>query len=82
VPQPYERVTTAFAAKTGAHALGEDEATAVLRLAREVASASDDRRAAPLVCYLAGQTLAGEADPAARLARLQELAAALAPSDH
>jgi hypothetical protein len=75
VAQPYEKVTTAFAALTGAHALSEEEATAVLALARGVASASDDRRAAPLICYMAGQAIAAEADPAARMARLRELEA-------
>jgi hypothetical protein len=75
MPQPYEKVTTAFAALTGAHALSEEEATALLALARDVASASDDRRAAPLVLYLAGQALADERDPEARIARIGQLAA-------
>jgi alkylation response protein AidB-like acyl-CoA dehydrogenase len=39
-----------------------------------VADACGDRRAAPLTCYLAGQMLAGESDPAVRVARINALA--------
>jgi hypothetical protein len=73
VAQPYEAITDAVSGRTGARALTPDEATALLALARRVAHVSDDRRAAPLVCYLAGQVLAEEADEAARLARIKEL---------
>ena len=37
-------------------------------------NANGDRRAAPLTCYLAGQILAGEDDPEARVARIRALA--------
>src|SRR5262249_39096527 len=59
---------------TGAHELSPDEADALLRLAKTVADSSRDRRAAPLTCYLAGQILAGEDDPQARVARIRALA--------
>ena len=73
MPQPYEAITDAVSAQTGARPLTADEATALLALARRVAHVSDDRRAAPLVCYLAGQVLAEQPDEAARLARIREL---------
>jgi hypothetical protein len=74
VPQPYERITSGIARTSGARALGEAEATALLDLARVVARTSDDRRAAPLACYQLGQLLAGEEDEAARIARIGEIA--------
>jgi hypothetical protein len=73
--QPYERITGTVSEHTGGRPLTPDEATALLRLARRVAHVSDDRRAAPLVCYLAGEALAGEPDEAARLARIREIEA-------
>jgi Domain of unknown function (DUF6457) len=76
-PQPYEAVTSRVSAATGAHELSREEADALLRLAKVVADSSGDRRAAPLTCYLAGQVLAGEADPQARVGRIRELAAEL-----
>jgi hypothetical protein len=81
-PQPYEAVTSRITATTKAHALGRDEADALLWLAKTVADASGDRRAAPLTCYLAGQMLAHEPDPEARIVRIQALADELrAPDD-
>ncbi|HET6850419.1 MAG TPA: DUF6457 domain-containing protein [Gaiellales bacterium] len=76
-PQPYEAVTSRVSAATGAHELTSDEADALLRLAKVVADSSGDRRSAPLTCYLAGQILAGEDDPEARVARIRALAAEL-----
>ena len=72
--QPYEAVTARVSRSTGAHELSPDEADALLRLAKVVADSSGDRRAAPLTCYLAGQILAGEDDPQARVARIRALA--------
>jgi len=72
--QPYEAVTSRVSAATGAHELTGEEADALLRLAKTVADSSGDRRAAPLTCYLAGQILAGEDDPEARVARIRALA--------
>jgi hypothetical protein len=72
--ESYDAVTSRIVAGSTAHALGRDEADALLRLAKTVADASGDRRSAPLTCYLAGQILAAEADPAARIARIDELA--------
>ena len=54
-----------------APAVGEDEAEAVLELARVVAHASE-RRAAPVSAYLVGMAVAGAA-PEARAAFLDEL---------
>jgi hypothetical protein len=79
--QPYEAITSRVSAGPGAHALDTAEADALLRLAKTVADACGDRRAAPLTCYLAGQILSGEPDAAARIARIDALAAELA-SDH
>jgi hypothetical protein len=76
--EPYEQVTSRVAALIGAHELAPGEADALLRLAKVVADASGDRRSAPLTCYLAGQALAGEADGAARVAQIEELATRLA----
>ena len=76
-PQPYEAVTSRVAAETGAHELAAGEADALLWLAKTVADSSGDRRAAPLTCYLAGQILAGEDDPEARVARIRALADSL-----
>jgi Domain of unknown function (DUF6457) len=73
-PQPYEAVTSRVSTATGAHELTRDEADALLWLAKTVADSSGDRRAAPLTCYLAGQILAGEDDPEARVARIRALA--------
>jgi hypothetical protein len=71
--QPYQRITDAFAAATGAHPLTEEEADALLELAKRVARSGDDRRAAPLVCYLAGQLLGGKADPERRVEQVREM---------
>jgi hypothetical protein len=75
MPQPYEKVTSEFAEATGAHVMTEREATELLELARRVARTSDDRRSAPLVCYLAGQLVAREFDAEARIAQIVELVA-------
>ena len=75
MPQPYERITGEFSAQHGVRALGPDEATALLDLARVVANTSDDRRAAPLSCYLAGVLLAGIDSEAERVRRIREIAA-------
>jgi hypothetical protein len=72
--QAYDAVTSRIAATTTAQALERDEANALLWLAKTVADASGDRRAAPLTCYLAGQILAGEPDAEARVARIRALA--------
>jgi hypothetical protein len=56
-------------AAIGAPELSPGERTAVLRLAKVVADASE-RRFAPLACYAAGLVLAGAGD---RLAGLQEI---------
>jgi hypothetical protein len=76
--EPYDAITARVAATTSAHPVERDEADALLRLAKTVADASGDRRAAPITCYLAGQILAGETDPAVRIARIGELAEQLA----
>jgi hypothetical protein len=73
-PEPDEAVTSRASAITGAHDLQAGEADALLALAKAVADSCGDRRAAPLTCYLAGQMLAGEADPAARVERINALA--------
>ena len=72
--EPYDVVTSRITATTTAHALGRDESDAILSLAKIVADASGDRRAAPLTCYLAGQILAGEPDDRVRIARIRALA--------
>jgi hypothetical protein len=72
--EPYDAVTAHVTATTTAHALGRDEADALLWLAKTVADASGDRRSAPLTCYLAGQILASETNPGVRVARIRELA--------
>jgi len=72
--EPYDAVTSRITATTTAHALGRDEADALLWLAKTVADASGDRRSAPLTCYLAGQILAGEPDDRVRTARIHALA--------
>ncbi len=72
--EPYDAVTERVSATTTAHALKRDEADALLWLAKRVADASGDRRAAPLTCYLAGQILAGEPDDQVRIARIRALA--------
>jgi hypothetical protein len=73
MPQPYEAVASRVSDRLGIPALTPDEAEQVLALARSVARSSDDRRAAPLVCYLVGRAVS-EAEPDAR-ARLLEAAA-------
>jgi hypothetical protein len=73
-PEPYDAVTARVSATTTAYELGRDEADALLWLAKTVADASGDRRAAPLTCYLAGQILADEPDDRARIARIRALA--------
>jgi hypothetical protein len=72
--EPYEAVTSRVAATTTARAMQRDEADALLWLAKTVADACGDRRAAPLTCYLAGQILAGEPDAQVRVARIRALA--------
>jgi hypothetical protein len=72
--EPYEAVTSRVTATTTARTLDRDEADALLWLAKSVADACGDRRAAPLTCYLAGQILAGEPDARARVARIRALA--------
>jgi hypothetical protein len=79
--EPYEAVTGRAVESTGAHPLAPGEADALLALAKVAADARGDRRAAPLTCYLAGQMLAGESDPAARLARIRALAVELGTDD-
>lgn len=54
-----------------AQGVDEDEAEAVLELARAVAHASE-RRAAPVTAYLVGMAVAGAA-PEARVTFLEEL---------
>ncbi len=62
-----------LAARMGAPPLGTEEITAVLRLAKVVADASE-RRFAPLSCYAAGLVIGATADgeEGDRLARLQD----------
>jgi Domain of unknown function (DUF6457) len=72
--EPYDAVVARVTASTTAHALGRDEADALLWLAKTVADAAGDRRAAPLTCYLAGQAVAGEPDDRVRIARILALA--------
>jgi hypothetical protein len=79
--EPYEATTARVAQLAGAHPLTRDEADALLALAKTVADSSGDRRSAPLTCYLAGQMLAGEADPEARLVRIRALSAELGGGD-
>jgi hypothetical protein len=79
VAEPYTQVTDRVASDTDAHPLTEPEATALLALARRVAHTSDDRRAAPLVCYLLGQLTADEEDGETRVRLIEELAARLFP---
>jgi hypothetical protein len=76
-PEPYEAITSRASAISGAHDLQVGEADALLALAKTVADACGDRRAAPLTCYLAGQMLAGESDPAVRVERIDALAVEL-----
>ena len=73
--QPYESVVARVADATGMRPLTQAEAEALLALARQVAHTSDDRRSAPLVCYVAGAALASVDDPAQRLARIAEISA-------
>ena len=79
-PEPYEGVTSRASAISGAHQLAAGEADALLALAKTVADACGDRRAAPLTCYLAGQMLAGEPDAAVRVERINALAVELGGS--
>ena len=72
--EPYDAITSRVTATTTAHALERDEADALLWLAKTVADAAGDRRAAPLTCYLAGQILAGEPDERVRIAHIRALA--------
>jgi hypothetical protein len=67
---PYEAATGPAAEHAGVDPLVDDEANALLALARRVAHTTDDRRGAPLVCYLAGRMLAGEADSGVRVERI------------
>lgn len=79
--EPYEATTARVARLAGAHPLTRDEADALLALAKTVADSSGDRRSAPLTCYLAGQMLAGETDPEARVARIRALSDELGDDD-
>lgn len=79
--QPYESVVSRVASATGTRPMTEAEAEALLALARRVAHTSDDRRSAPLVCYVAGAALAGVDDPAQRLARIAEISALFPPDE-
>ncbi len=79
--QPYERITDDLSTAAGIRPLPPAEATALLALARAVAHTSDDRRAAPLVCYLAGVLLAEDDDEASRVRRIEQLAARYVGSD-
>ena len=65
-----QQVFTDLTAAMGAPALGPEEVTAVLRLAKVVADASE-RRFAPLACYAAGLVIA-TAPEEERLARLHD----------
>ncbi len=69
-----EQVFAGLAAGMGAPALGPDEITAVLRLAKVVADASE-RRFAPLACYAAGLVIGASAAEEDRLAMLQDFIA-------
>ena len=80
VSQPYESVVSRVAEAAGTRPMTAAEAEALLVLARRVAHSSDDRRSAPLVCYVAGAALADVDDPAQRLARITEITA-LFPDD-
>jgi hypothetical protein len=80
VPQPYESVVSRVAESAGTRPMTADEAEALLALARRVAHSSDDRRSAPLVCYVVGAALAGVDDPAERLERISDITA-LFPDD-
>ncbi|MDX6591467.1 MAG: hypothetical protein QOJ13_663 [Gaiellales bacterium] len=80
VPQPYEAVASAVSERLGIPALESDEAEQVLALARSVARSSDDRRAAPLVCYLVGRAVA-QAEPGDRARLLQDAADAVSASE-
>jgi hypothetical protein len=77
MPQPYEAVASRVSRRLGVADLSPDEAEQVLALARSVARASDDRRAAPLVCYLVGRAVA-EAAPQERGQLLADAADAVA----
>ena len=66
-----EQVFTALAESMGAPALGQQEMTAVLRLAKVVADGSE-RRFAPLACYAAGLVIGSSASEEERLARLRD----------
>ena len=65
-----QQVFADLTAAMGAPALGPEEVTAVLRLAKVVADASE-RRFAPLTCYAAGLVI-GTAPEEERLARLHD----------
>jgi Domain of unknown function (DUF6457) len=65
------QVFAALTASMGAPPLGEQEITAVLRLAKAVADASE-RRFAPLTCYAAGLVIGASARDEVRLAKLQD----------
>ena len=65
-----QQVFADLTAAMGAPALGPEEVTAVLRLAKVVADASE-RRFAPLACYAAGLVIGTAADEE-RLARLHD----------
>jgi hypothetical protein len=76
MPQPYEAVASRVSTRLAIADLTPDEAEQVLALARSVARSSDDRRAAPLVCYLVGRAVAA-ADPGDRARVLREAAEAV-----
>jgi tellurite resistance protein len=79
MPQPYEAVAARVGERLGVPPLSQEEAEQVLALARSVARNSDDRRAAPLVCYLVGRAVA-EADASERERLLQSAEEAVAGS--
>ena len=66
-----EQMFAALTASMGAPALGPEEITAVLRLAKVVADASE-RRFAPLTCYAAGLVIGASASEEDRLTMLQD----------
>jgi hypothetical protein len=72
VPEDNDEVFAALAAGMGAPPLTPEEVTAVLRLAKAVADASE-RRFAPLTCYAAGLVIGADASDTERLARLRQL---------
>ena len=79
--EPYEAILARVAEETGCRQMTPAEATELLELARRVAHASGDRRAAPLVCFAAGGLTAREDDPDARVAQIRALIDLFPPED-